>query len=71
MDEDGNLLDQKDFEAKLDKAVVDGTIKAEDKDSYLRMYENCADGNGNGGMMGGRSGMMNGRGGMMSGRSRI
>ncbi len=51
MDEDGNLLDQKDFEAKLDKAVKDGTIKTEDKDFYLRMYENCASGNGNGGMM--------------------
>lgn len=44
MDENGSLLGLEDFTKKLDEAVKDGTVKAEDKEYYLDMYERCARG---------------------------
>lgn len=52
MDDKGNLLSKEDFTAKLDKEIKDGNLDKEDRDFYLRMYDNCAAG-GNGAMSGG------------------
>lgn len=48
-DSNGNLLSREDFEAKLDKAIEDGLIEANDKAAYMDMYDFCAT---NGGGMG-------------------
>lgn len=58
MDENGKLLDKEAFEAKLDAAIKDGTIKPEDKEFYIERYEACT---ANGGMMLGRKGRRCGR----------
>ena len=41
MDENGNFLDREDYEARLDIAIKEGDIRAEDKDYYLNMYDAC------------------------------
>lgn len=43
LDDNGALLDRDSFEAKLDKAIEDGLIDAEDKEAYLEMYDYCAE----------------------------
>lgn len=45
MDQNGNLVGEKDFTTKLDKAIQDGTITEKDKDFYQNMYKNCTNGN--------------------------
>lgn len=51
MDENGRWLDKAAFTQKLDQAIKDKRIDAEDREFFLRMHENR--GNGNGMMMGG------------------
>ncbi len=55
-DEDGNLLTREAFEEKLDGAIADGTLRAEDKEAYLAMYDYCAQYGGMGGSGGCRCG---------------
>lgn len=38
-DENGDFVSRDMFEANLDEAVADGTISAEDKESFLEMYD--------------------------------
>ena len=44
MDDNGNLLSQEAFEARLDSAVQDGQMTQEEKAYYLNMYERCTTG---------------------------
>lgn len=56
MDEDGKMLPEEDFEKKLNEAVEDGSIRSDEKESYLKMYDYCAEagtGSRGRGMMGG------------------
>lgn len=41
-DENGSFLDKEAFEARIDKAINDGLIVAEDKIAMLEMYDYCA-----------------------------
>lgn len=50
------MLPKEDFEKKLNEAVEDGSISSDEKESYLKMYDYCAEaGNGSRGrgMIGG------------------
>ncbi|MCL2035262.1 MAG: hypothetical protein FWG94_11115 [Oscillospiraceae bacterium] len=40
-DDNGNFLDKEAFGERIDKAVEDGLITAEDRDYLLEMYEWC------------------------------
>lgn len=61
--EDGSFASKDDFSARLDKAIEDGLLAAEDKAAYLESYDYCVDRMTNGGCgrgygMGGGCGRM-------------
>lgn len=43
MDENGNLLSEKEFKKNLKKAEKDGLISKKEKEFYTNMYEYCAE----------------------------
>lgn len=58
--EDGSFASKDEFSARLDKAIEDGLLSAEDKAAYLETYDYCIDRMENGGCgrsMGGGCGM--------------
>lgn len=42
-DENGNILNREDAEARLDQFIQDGYVQDTDKDYYLEMYDYCVD----------------------------
>lgn len=53
-DDNGNFLSKEAFEKKLDKAIEDGLILAEDRAFFIERYDYCAEyGGGANGMRGG------------------